>query len=476
MSSFQTEPSSRKSLSCRSQCELVLPTKMCGGLAALALAFGSGSAVAQGQSACPYDWAPTPGVTGFPRAFSMLTTDEGTYLYMVGKFSAVGSLPALSVARWDGEDWQAMGSGIADDLRAVVTHEVNGEKVVITAAQRAMWWDGASWQKLGSTDELFAYAMIEHDWDAGGPMPPELFAGGNNKLARFNGTEWEKFLGGNVKRALAGGIIYALASYDDAAGPKLIAGGYFDTIGTIPLLNIASWDGQSWSPLAEGLGKATGTLPGYVSALRTFDEDGPGPKPPVLFAGGDFTVSGSGKPLAAIARWDGVEWSEVGGGLTSNVPINYAGVWEFATLPTPSGEWLIAGGTWHHAGNASANSIAGWNGSKWLALAEGITPVSGQGSGVIGVGYFQGNHGPELFGGGIFASSGLIPAKGLARWAPCGVSCFADADGDGQLDVDDFIHFQTQYATANPGADCTQDGTLSIDDFLCFQTAFSLGC
>jgi hypothetical protein len=54
--------------------------------------------------------------------------------------------------------------------------------------------------------------------------------------------------------------------------------------------------------------------------------------------------------------------------------------------------------------------------------------------------------------------------------------CYADCDGSGALDIDDFICFQTFFALADPYADCDGSGTLNIDDFICFQTLFAIGC
>jgi hypothetical protein len=57
-----------------------------------------------------------------------------------------------------------------------------------------------------------------------------------------------------------------------------------------------------------------------------------------------------------------------------------------------------------------------------------------------------------------------------------GAACVADCDTSGSLDIEDFICFQTYFATGALAADCDADGVLLIDDFICFQTAFVLGC
>ncbi len=61
-------------------------------------------------------------------------------------------------------------------------------------------------------------------------------------------------------------------------------------------------------------------------------------------------------------------------------------------------------------------------------------------------------------------------------WTKTVTTCDADCDGSGQLTIDDFICFQTLYATGDPEADCDQSGGLDIDDFICFQTLFAVGC
>jgi hypothetical protein len=55
-------------------------------------------------------------------------------------------------------------------------------------------------------------------------------------------------------------------------------------------------------------------------------------------------------------------------------------------------------------------------------------------------------------------------------------SCYADCDGSGELDIDDFICFQTAFGIGDSYADCDASGELDIDDFICFQTSFGIGC
>jgi hypothetical protein len=55
-------------------------------------------------------------------------------------------------------------------------------------------------------------------------------------------------------------------------------------------------------------------------------------------------------------------------------------------------------------------------------------------------------------------------------------SCTADVDGDGELNIFDFISFQGLYEVGSQSADCNHDGVLNILDFVCYQAMFQQGC
>jgi hypothetical protein len=58
----------------------------------------------------------------------------------------------------------------------------------------------------------------------------------------------------------------------------------------------------------------------------------------------------------------------------------------------------------------------------------------------------------------------------------CPASCYADCDGNGSLDVFDFLCFQDAFVGGDPYADCDGNSTFDVFDFLCFQDAFVVGC
>ena len=56
------------------------------------------------------------------------------------------------------------------------------------------------------------------------------------------------------------------------------------------------------------------------------------------------------------------------------------------------------------------------------------------------------------------------------------VACPADVNGDGELNVLDFVAFQLLWQAQAPEGDCDANGLYNILDFVCFQQRFVEGC
>ena len=74
--------------------------------------------------------------------------------------------------------------------------------------------------------------------------------------------------------------------------------------------------------------------------------------------------------------------------------------------------------------------------------------------------------------GGIFGGSGWIQGVQLV---PAG-GCAPDVNGDGVLNILDFVAFQGLFVNGDPAADCDDNGALNVLDFVCFQGLFQAGC
>ncbi|MGD1914622.1 MAG: GC-type dockerin domain-anchored protein [Phycisphaerales bacterium] len=78
---------------------------------------------------------------------------------------------------------------------------------------------------------------------------------------------------------------------------------------------------------------------------------------------------------------------------------------------------------------------------------------------------------PRADGGGLDASGECSIVYGRDP-----VACAPDLNGDGSLDVADFLAFQNFFDARDPAADFDGDGRFTLFDFLGFQNAFDAGC
>lgn len=187
----------------------------------------------------------------------------------------------------------------------------------------------------------------------------------------------------------------ALAVFDDGSGHSLFAGGFFNAnIDGESVLNIAKWDGESWS-------KVGGSANGRIFDLIVHDA-GTGPH---LYAAGEFTEIG-GASISYIARWDGQSWHQLGGGVSGRVEALYS----FSLNET---SLLIAGGTFTSAGSDLVGRVASWNGTEWGALGYGADER------VRAIGAFRHpeNQGSHLIIGGHFSNADGNLAAGAAYWS-----------------------------------------------------------
>ncbi|MBI3844287.1 MAG: hypothetical protein HY292_06560 [Planctomycetes bacterium] len=341
---------------------------------ALFVALSTSVTRAHAQRACG-EW--TPGLfplDGVGSSFgggvwAMTTFDDGTgsALYVAGGFEIAGATFARSIAKWNGTSWSPLGSGLSGTFP---------DSGVVNAL--AVFDDGTG-------VALYAGGGI----DTAGGVPV-------NHLAKWNGTSWSD-VGGGVDAE-----VDSLAVFDDGSGPALFVGGVFQHAGGLPAQCIAKWDGQAWSPLADD-------FPGsaYVRAMILFD-DGQGP---ALYAGGDFLHSRL-RNLNHVARWNGSAWSALGTGIDDCC--QSLSVFSFATFDDGRGPALFVGGTFAFASGVFSPCLARWNGSEWSTVGGGLTTSAPYGANALAV--FDDGTGPALFAGGLFSAAGGTPANNIAKW------------------------------------------------------------
>ncbi|MBW7906859.1 MAG: hypothetical protein LC135_02595 [Phycisphaerae bacterium] len=216
----------------------------------------------------------------------------------------MSGVAAPRIARWDGQSWHPLGSGMNADVRSIISRVENGQTVIYVAGT----------------------------FTSAGGVPAR-------RVARWNGQSWSA-----LGTGLSGGV-ESLAFVDHGAGPILYACGFFTHTGGIggQLVNrVARWDGEIWSPLGQGITDSNG----YATSLAVFD-DGNGP---ALYMGGFFSEV-DGKPIQGLAKWDGSQWSQVG---PSGSPVPWPVNVQTHNTPTGPALFVLGGGV-----------VVRWNGVTW---------------------------------------------------------------------------------------------------------------
>ncbi len=223
---------------------------------------------------------------------------SGNELYAAGLFTLATNaggavVPVNRIARWNGSSWSALGSGMdyvvfalsvsgsnlyAGGLFTWATNNGGGAIMANCVAK----WNGSNWSALGSgiSYGVSALAASGADLYAGGSFTT---AGGNpaSHIARWDGSSWMPLASG------LNGAVLAL----EAGGTNLYAGGDF-TVATnsggapVATSHVARWNGSNWSGLGSGLNNT-------VWALAPSGSD--------LYVGGNFTTAG-GKVSAYAAQ------------------------------------------------------------------------------------------------------------------------------------------------------------------------------
>ena len=209
-----------------------------------------------------------------------------------GDFLDVAGTPAPGIARWDGTQWRALGSGLAFGASPGRAHALaqlgDGSLVAggffTTAggvpAPNVARWDGSAWHPLGSGTNGGINAVVRdaagHLWFGGSFTQ----AGGQpaSRVARWDGTAWSATPGGPTASVLDLAL--------DADGRLLAC--------TSQL--VMRWDGTAWTTLPAVPGQP------YTSRIEVLPD-------------GTVLVAGFGSIGGVFAdhlfRWDGVNWTLV---------------------------------------------------------------------------------------------------------------------------------------------------------------------
>ena len=212
-----------------------------------------------------------------------------------------------------------------------------------------------------------------------------------NRVAKWNGTSWSA-LGSGFTITSGTAAVNALVVFNDGTGAKLYAGGNFNRSGSTTINHMAKWTGTAWTQVGGGLAS-------QVNALAVFNSQ--------LFAGGSFTTVGATN-FNRLARWSGTSWVTVSSGANGTIKA-------LASHNDGTSTALYAGGTFTQVGGSvSAARIAKWSGSAWSALGSGVSGGTTIQVNALASGQLTGT--PALYVGGRFTTAGSVTANHVAAW------------------------------------------------------------
>jgi hypothetical protein len=135
-------------------------------------------------------------MNGGVAALTVFNDGGGPALYAGGSFTTAGGVAAISIAKWNGSSWSALGNGMNGSVAALTAFNDGGGPALyaggaftaagLVAANRIAKWNGSSWSALGSgvSDEVYALSAFD---DGGGAA---LYAGGRFVVAYDSGDSF----------------------------------------------------------------------------------------------------------------------------------------------------------------------------------------------------------------------------------------------------------------------------------------------
>jgi uncharacterized membrane protein len=327
----------------------------------------------------------------------------GGDLYAGGNFNVPGG--TLHIARWDGTQWNPVGSGVNKPVNALAV--LNGNRFVggdfetaggITVNKVAKW-DGTTWSALGTglqqATTVFALATKGTRVYVGGSFTSAGNVPGTANIAYWDtaDSQWHPMGSG------LGATVRAIAVADNGIA---YAGGDFAE-------KVAQWSGTAWSGLPDP--PSNPGFPLWIYSLATKVND--------LYVGGQFSQVGStpGIAVRGLAKWNGSAWSGFGTEL-----------WRASNLSTSPGavRAIAWNGSQMYVTGSLVNAVDGNQPNHLFMWASGMWSPSVPSSPVFGVGVGCPNpYGLSLavdgfagrvYVGGFFDTAGGFTSHRVAVW------------------------------------------------------------
>jgi len=370
--------------------------------------------------------------------------------YAGGSFTQSGATPVSRIARFDGANWVALGSGLNGPVYAMKVYNgflyVGGDFSSAGGASTGglARWNGTSWSNVGVnlTGTFDVYALEVHN--------NELLIGGsfNNgpagsfNIVRWNGTTYSSI--GAGPNAPVNGL--------KSDGTHAYAIGGFTTVGGVNVNHVARWNvSDGWSDVSGGTNAVVNTLGSFHGEIQV------GLGISIGLAGEGAAGGGAPEPGSGWVRYSpsGAVWIA---SHPTSLTVNCNGIATFTAMPAPGYSMLLA--SWSHNG---------------VAMSDGPTPqgsiIAGANASTLTITSAQ-----AADAGSYTCSFSNLCGSAVSSAATLTVNncCAPDINGNTLVDVDDLLAVINQWgACPAPPAACLADiapaggnGVVDVDDLL----------
>jgi hypothetical protein len=298
------------------------------------------------------NWVQASDFNQGPRTFFVDTIDN--LLYIGGGFRFVEQDTFNGICYWNGSQFYPMGKG-----RKCGTVDCNPVNMVIRYQDEI--YIGSSMDSIGGV-----YA---------------------NGIAKWNGISWSA-VGSEGLYIDENGGGWAFDSW--IKDEKLFIVGMFRTAGGDTCNSVAHWDGNDWTGMNFIPTLYTSGVPQLFSVIYYKNE---------WYVGGNFQNEIDGIHNRDIARYDGVQWRQVGQGMKGGIS------W-VEDMVIYKGELYVCGSFRKVDGNIG-NRIMRWDGAEWKDVGGGMC------NGYV---YDMILYEDKLLAVGIFDCVSDLPIQNIAAW------------------------------------------------------------
>ncbi len=295
---------------------------------------------------------------------------DGTNLWVAGDFDQAGNTTGYrGLARWNGSTWEKFGADLVSATRPCIK----------------------SLRIVGN--DIHVSGIFE--------MAGSYLANNTATLDRSDWT-WYSYGGNNSG---VNGSVYAVGR----SGGDVFVGGDFSTAGGKRIRNVVKYNltTKTWSPLSVGIQLVVKSI-AVVNSSEIYCG--------VFAQGFDLPSLNS---YGWITKWNGTQWTQIGGMLKSSSGLALASVNAIAVVNSNE---IYVGGVFSSGFNGQSeitlNNIAKYNGGTWTSVGNGLYQTTGWAFPEVKCMVYNAG---SLYVGGNFkrafqSGSGFVDVSGLAKW------------------------------------------------------------